>query len=119
MRWEILFHDEFEQEFDKFGTIMRKRLVVMAGLLERHGPNLGRPYADHLHGSKHTNMKELRFEADGGVWRVAFVFDPERKAILLIAGDKRGINQKRFYKHLIREADERFDRHLAKQKRKI
>src|SRR3546814_4259362 len=36
------------------------------------------PHADTLGGSKHTNMKELRFNADGGVWRVAFAFDPER-----------------------------------------
>ena len=33
--------------------------------------------------------KELRFNADGGVWRVAFAFDPERKGILLVAGDRR------------------------------
>ena len=41
-------------------------------------------------GSRHANMKELRFDADDGVWRVAFAFDPKRKAILLVAGDKSG-----------------------------
>ena len=30
---------------------------------EFYGPQLGRPYADTLKGSKHANMKELRFEA--------------------------------------------------------
>lgn len=55
-----------------------------------------------------------------GVWRVAFVFDTQRKAILLVCGDKSGGSEKRFYKQLIRKADERFDGHLAriKQKRK-
>ena len=57
-------------------------------------------------------MKELRFKAAGGVWRVAFAFDPERQAILLVAGDKAGVAQKRFYKGLITRADDRFTGHL-------
>ena len=62
-------------------------------------------------------MKELRFTADGGVWRVAFAFDPKRKAILLVAGDKSGISERRFYKQLIKKADERFDTHLDRLKK--
>jgi len=46
------------------------------------------------------------------VWRVSFAFDPRRRAILLIAGDKSGVSEKRFYKTLIGKADERFSRHL-------
>ena len=61
-------------------------------------------------------MKELRFTADGGVWRTAFPFDPKRKAILLIAGDKSGGSEQRFYKQLIKKADERFDDHLERLK---
>jgi hypothetical protein len=57
-------------------------------------------------------MKELRFRADDGVWRVAFAFDPKRQAILLVAGDKSGVAQKRFYKALIAKADKRFAEHL-------
>ena len=71
-----------------------------------------------MNGSKHANMKELRCNADDGVWRIAFPFDPERKAILLTAGDKAGVNEKRFYKTLIAKADDRFDQHLAAQKRR-
>jgi hypothetical protein len=58
-------------------------------------------------------MKELRFLADGGVWRVAFAFDPKRKAIILVAGDKSGVSQSRFYKSLIERADSRFKEHIA------
>jgi hypothetical protein len=58
-------------------------------------------------------MKELRFDGASGVWRIAFAFDPERKAILLTGGDKGGAEQKRFYKRLIDTADERYERHLA------
>ena len=61
-------------------------------------------------------MKELRFHADNGVWRVAFAFDPQRKAILLAAGNKSGVSERRFYRQLIDKADERFDTHLDRLK---
>ena len=56
-------------------------------------------------------MKEMRL---GGEWRVAFAFDPERNAVLLVAGDKSGGGGRRFYRALIRKADKRFERHLAR-----
>ena len=61
-------------------------------------------------------VKELRFDAAGGVWRVAFAFDPRRRAILLVAGDKAGVGQKRFYQQLIDKADSRLDAHLRRLK---
>jgi hypothetical protein len=61
-------------------------------------------------------MKELRFRAAGGEWRVAFAFDARRKAILLAAGDKSGISTRRFYRELIRNADDRFDAVLPGKK---
>ena len=62
-------------------------------------------------------MKELRFGAADGVWRVAFAFDRNRKAILLVAGNKSGGSEKRFYRQLIDKADARFDGHLARIKK--
>lgn len=61
-------------------------------------------------------MKELRCSADEGVWRSAFAFDPERKAIILTAGKKADTDQMRFYQRLIAKADERFDRRLQHRK---
>jgi hypothetical protein len=87
-------------------------------LLKLLGPALRRPHADTLKGSKHANMKELRADTADRVMRVAFAFDPDRAAILLVAGDKSGISQKRFYKQLIAKAEELFDAHLAKLKTK-
>ena len=58
-------------------------------------------------------MKELRFDADDGVWRVAFAFDPNRQGILLVAGDKSGGSQSRFYRQLINKADDRYSEHIA------
>jgi len=59
----------------------------------------------------------LRFSAADGEWRVAFAFDPKRHAILLVGGDKAGGSEKRFYRELIRKADQRLDAHLAKLKK--
>lgn len=82
-------------------------------LLQEFGPGLDRPYSDKLFGSEFSNMKELRFTVGRDVWRVAFAFDPERLAILLVSGNKRGKDQKRFYKKLIRIADKRYKEHLS------
>ena len=58
-------------------------------------------------------MKEIRFDWAGGVWRVAFAFDQERAAILLVSGNKSSVDQRRFYKKLIATADKRFNGHLT------
>ena len=111
--WNVEFHDDFATEFGALTDDVQIELAARISLLESYGPSLKRPYADTLNGSKHSNMKELRFMADGGVWRVAYAFDPDRSAILLVAGDKAGTNERRFYGNLIRLADKRFDEHLA------
>lgn len=100
-------------EFEALSEVVQDVRLVHVRLLEELGPNLKRPHADTLNGSKYTNMKELRFSAGDGVWRVAYAFDPVRKAILLVAGDKSGGSERRFYRQLITKAELRFDQHLA------
>ena len=112
MTWEVEFHPAFDPEFDALAPDVQDELLAQAKFIEAFGPTLGRPRADTLKGSRHANMKELRFTVAGGVWRIAFAFDSERKAILLVAGDKAGAGTRRFYQRLIRQADERFDLHL-------
>ena len=116
MRWEVLFDPAFDTEFDALPTLVQDELLAQARVLEVFGPALGRPRVDTLKGSRHANMKELRFDADKGVWRVAFAFDPERRAILLVAGDKSGVSERRFYRQLIKKSDDRFDKHLDRMK---
>lgn len=113
MSWSVTNYDDFDREFDALSEAVQDELLAHAAMLEVYGPQLGRPHADTLAGSRHPNMKELRFRADNGAWRVAFAFDVDRHAILLVAGDKAGVAQKRFYKRLIATADRRFDRHLT------
>jgi hypothetical protein len=118
VKWEVEFHKDFDPEFEALPDDVQSELRAHALLLEQFGPQLGRPRVDTLKGSRHANMKELRFDAAAGVWRVAFAFDPRRNAVLLIAGDKSGGGEKRFYRQLIAKADERFDKHLSRIKKK-
>ena len=113
---DVEFHDEFDVEFQAFNPSVQDGLLAVAKLLADYGPQLHRPHADTLNGSKHTNMKELRFEASDGKWCVAFAFDPARQAILLVAGDKSGGIQKHFYRQLIAKANLRFSAHLESLK---
>ncbi len=119
MKWTVLFHDEFELEFDELPVKVQEELYAEAGFVEIFGPQTGRPHVDKLHGSAYANMKELRFEAEDGEWRVAFAFDPKQRAILLVAGDKTGVSQKKFYQRLLRKADDRYARHLEILKSQI
>lgn len=116
MAWKVLFQKEFVTEIEDWSLKVREELYAKVRLLQHFGPQTPRPHVDTLSASRFANMKELRFDADNGVWRVAFAFDPERNAILLIGGDKRGQNQKRFYANLIAKADERYSHHLKKLK---
>lgn len=118
MRWTVVLGEEFDLEFDELSNDVQEKLLAHMKLLEQFGPQLSRPRVDTLKGSRHANMKELRFDADNGVWRAAFAFDPERSAIILICGDKSGVNEKAFYRGLIKKADKRFDDHLLKVGRK-
>ncbi len=114
MEWTVLLAEDFETEFLALPKEVQDEALATARLLQRFGPQLGRPRADTLSVSRQANMKELRFDAADGVWRVAFAFDPRRRAILLVGGDKSGGSEKRFYRELIRKADERFDAHLER-----
>ena len=96
VQWVVEIGDEFEPEFDVLPEDVQTEILALSLVLGQFGPQLGRPLVDTLSGSRHPNMKELRFSAADGEWRVAFAFDPRRKAVLLVAGDKSGGSQKRF-----------------------
>ena len=115
VRWCVLFQQEFDREFESLDTAVQDEMLAYALLLEQFGPQLGRPFVDTLNGSSYSNMKELRFRVRGQIWRVAFAFDPRRRAVLLVAGDKAGADQRRFYQKLIKQADGRWRQWLAEE----
>src|SRR5258708_9377118 len=99
--WEVKTTTEFDVWFASLDEDAQMELIAKVNLLKVLGPRLGRPHADTLNGSKHSNMKELRADPGAAVLRVAFAFDPERAGLLLIGGNKSGVSQKRFYNQLI------------------
>lgn len=116
MSWTVLFHEDFLPELHELPSAVRVEMIAQVEWVRQFGPTAKRPRVDTLKGSSFANMKELRFDAADGVWRVAFAFDPVRNAILLVAGDKAGVSQKKFYRDLIEKADRRFESHLQKLK---
>lgn len=112
MKWNVYFHPAFKAEFDRLAAEVQDELLASLAPLREYGPALGRPEVDTLKGSRYANMKELRFRAGGGVWRIAFAFDPRRNAILLVAGNKAGVSGKKFYKGVIEKADRRYKERL-------
>jgi len=95
--WEIVTSESYDTWFQKQTEDDKVIIRSRAYLLGEYGPNLMRPYADKLKGSKKlVNLKELRAKTDAHVFRIAYIFDPERKGVLLIGGDKKGKNQKKF-----------------------
>jgi len=110
-RWtiDVRYIDDWLHKLD---VPSHRQVVAALELRTRRGPALGRPYVDSIHGSKHSNMKELRPGSSGrSELRVLFAFDVERRAILLVAGDKQG-EWESWYRRHIPIADQRFDEHL-------
>ncbi len=92
MFWRVDFDPHFLVEFRALETSVQDAILKHTVALRERGPAMGRPRADTLNGSRHSNMKELRFRVGADVWRVAFAFDPAQQAILLVGGNKRGQN---------------------------
>lgn len=110
--WEVESSDEYDKWFATLDEEAKIAVLERVLLLQHQGPNLPRPYADTLHGSKkYSNLKELRNKTKEHIIRVAYYFDPKRKAFLLTGGDKKGKNQTKFYKDLIEEAERIIARH--------
>ena len=110
MAWDVEVTDEFKAWWDGLAEaecISVERSVL---LLEERGPYLPFPYSSSVKGSRHAAMRELRVQHQGRPWRVLYVFDPRRVAILLLGGDKAGDD--RWYERNVPLADRLYDNHL-------
>jgi len=108
MSWTILFHDAFEPEFLGLADDVQDELLAHAEVLAEFGPALGRPHVDTLAGSRHANMKELRFKAARRRLACRVRVRPRAPSDPARGGHKSGVSQARFYKTLIKTADARF-----------
>jgi hypothetical protein len=112
VQWIVIFHPAVAAWLDALDDGTYQQVIAALRELRDQGPALGRPLADTVQGSRHRNMKELRPGSSGrSEIRVLFAFDPQRQAILLVAGDKAG-RWKRWYKRAVPLADDRFDEHI-------
>ena len=113
MAWTVIFVDEVDDWYlalAESDPVSADAVEAAIDLLEQEGPTLGRPTVDHIDGSRIHKMKELRPKATS--IRVLFVFDPDRQAVLLVAGDKAG-DWTGWYDDNIPVAEARYDAWLG------
>lgn len=112
MAWDVVYDPQFREWLMGCPHDLQDEILAHISLLKEYGPTLSRPKVDTLKGSTFPNMKELRVQCKGQPWRILFAFDPKRRSILLVGGNKRG--DKRWYTKNIALADARYAQHLQR-----
>lgn len=112
LMWQVITRMRFNTWFEEQSEQVQDEILSFLSILEEDGPQLGRPLVDRVKESNYNNMKELRVQVAGHPFRIFFAFDPTRKAIVLCAGDKKGKDEKLFYKRMVKIADLEFKSHL-------
>ena len=113
MTWEVITRTLFDVWYEEQTDDVQEEIAAHLLILQEMRSQSGRPHVDRVKASDFKNMKELRVQVGGHLFRAFFAFDPGRKAIVLCAGDKKGENEKLFYKRMIKIADIEFKSHLA------
>jgi hypothetical protein len=112
--WAVVATEEFEEWMMSLTDKQYAATMRAISRLEQVGPTSGRPYADTIRNSRFKNMKELRVSSQGAL-RVLFAFDPERRAVLLLGGDKsKDSRWNDWYVDAIQRADNLFQEHIRK-----
>jgi hypothetical protein len=111
MAFEVEFTPKFEAWWNSLTVEEQESVAFGVKLLSERGPALTRPHADTLRGSRFSNMRELRVQHHGQPYRVLYVFDPRRVALLLLGGNKTG--KARWTEESIAQADKLYAAHLG------
>ncbi|MFH0728674.1 MAG: type II toxin-antitoxin system RelE/ParE family toxin [Pseudomonadota bacterium] len=110
MKWDIEYTDNFGKWWATLTEEEQISVDASVRLVEEYGPSLRFPHSSGINGSRHGNMRELRIQYLGRPFRVLYAFDPRRCAILLLGGDKSGLD--RWYERNVPLADRLYDEHL-------
>jgi hypothetical protein len=110
MAWEVEFTDEFGEWWEALTEAEQESVAAGVELLEERGPGLLFPYSSGISQSRYRHMRELRIQHAGNPYRVLYMFDPRRVALLLIGGDKTGDD--RWYEKSVPIADRLYAQHL-------
>lgn len=114
MAWDVNITEECLEWYDGLSEEEQDSVDFGVSLIQSLGPMLKRPHADVIHGSAYKNMKELRVQHEGRPYRVLFIFDPKRNAVLLIGGDKTGND--RWYEEFVPKAESIYREYLRETK---
>jgi hypothetical protein len=106
----VLTTQEFEEWFDELDKQQGRAVAVKVGLLGAEGWTLGFPHSSALKGTQYA-LRELRAQAGGHALRVVYGFDPLRRAVMLLGGDKMGDD--RFYERMLPRAERLWEQHIA------
>jgi hypothetical protein len=109
--WDVEVTDEFKAWWSGLTEAERVSVERAVLLLEERGPNLPFPYSSNVNGSRYSAMRELRVQHQGHPYRVLYIFDPRRVALLLVGGDKTGDD--RWYEKMAPLADQIYDNYLS------
>jgi hypothetical protein len=109
--WEVEVTDEFKTWWSGLAEAERISVERAVLLLEERGPHLPFPYSSGVIGSRHSAMRELRVQHQGRPYRVLYIFDPRRVALLLLGGDKTGDD--RWYEKNVPLADQIYNNYLV------
>ena len=110
--WQVIVHPAVQDWLDAQPQQVRERFNQCSLILKAAGPSLGRPLVDSIKGSTIHNLKELRIQSGANMAiRALFVFDPKRKAIVLVVGDKAG-DWNSWYQQNLPIAEERYEEYL-------
>ncbi len=110
MAWGVEYTDEFEAWWVGLTEEEQIDIDAVVGLLEDKGPNLPYPYSSEVKGARYGSMRELRIQHKGKPYRILYVFDPCRVAILLLGGKKAG--GARWYEKYVLLAEGIYEQHL-------
>lgn len=111
MAWDVEVTDEFKAWWSRLTEAEQVSVERAVLLLEERGPHLPFPYSSKVKASRHPALRELRVQHQGCPYRVLYIFDPRRVALLLLGGDKTGDD--RWYEKNVPVADQLYEMYLA------
>lgn len=82
--WPVIFVDDFAVWLRSLDHKDLKEVMSHIEMVRLHGPALGEPVVKPIKGTSLPGMREVRCSQ----WRLLFVFDPARRAIMLVGGNK-------------------------------
>jgi hypothetical protein len=109
--WDVEVTDEFKTWWNGLSQAERISVERAVLLLEERGPQLPFPYSSGVTGSRHSGMRELRVQHQGHPYRILYIFDPRRVALLLQGGDKTG--EDRWYEKNVPLTDRIYENYLV------